>query len=180
MSGSKAAIRYAKAVLQQANDSKSADGVFQDMETVTATLEASKELRLMLKSPVVKLDAKKEALLKIFSGQSEATKDLIKVLVANKRTDILGNVAESFIHLRNEARGMKTAHVTTAVAITDGLESQVLAKVKELTGSENVILKNEVDPSIIGGFVLRVGDLQYNASIANQLGNIKREFSKSL
>ena len=55
-----------------------------------------------------------------------------------------------------------------------------MAKVKELTGSEKVTLKNEIDPAIIGGFVLRVGDIQYNASIANQLGNLKREFSKSI
>jgi F-type H+-transporting ATPase subunit delta len=52
--------------------------------------------------------------------------------------------------------------------------------VKEITGSSNVTLKSDVDASIIGGFILRVGDLQYDTSIANKLENIKREFSKSL
>ena len=77
-------------------------------------------------------------------------------------------------------KGVKVAKVITAVALTPALEEKVLAKVKELTGSTSVTLNKEIDPAIIGGFILRVGDLQYNASIANQLGNIKREFSKTL
>ena len=64
--------------------------------------------------------------------------------------------------------------------MTPEIEANVLSKVKQMTGSENVTINNTIDESIIGGFILRVGDLQYNASIANQLGNLKREFSKSL
>lgn len=180
MSGSRAAIRYAKAILQQANESNAGDTVFGDMRSVRATISGSKELRAMLKSPVIKGKDKKQALATIFSNQSQYTQDLINVLVNNKRTDILAGVAESFIGLYNEAKGIKEAHVTTAVALSSELENQVLEKVKEITGSTNVTLKNDIDATIIGGFILRVGDLQYNASIANKLGNIKREFSKSL
>lgn len=176
----KAAIRYAKAVLQQANDAKVAAVMFEDMQSVYATIEGSKELRSVLKSPVVKLDDKKEALLSIFSKLSKNTKRLIEVLVANKRIAQLGNVASSYIDLYNESKGVKVAKVTTAVKLTQTLENKVLEKVKELTGSTSVTLENTIDPSIIGGFILRVGDLQYNASISNQLGNIKREFSKSV
>lgn len=177
---SKAAIRYAKAVLQQASDTNVAQEVFDDMQSVYATIEGSKELRSVLKSPVVKLNDKKEALLKIFTEESSTTKSLIDVLITNKRIDQLGNVALSYIDLYNELKGVKVAKVTTAVALTSELEEKVLEKIKELTGSTFVTLENEIDPSIIGGFILRVGDLQYNASIANQLDNIKREFSKSL
>lgn len=177
---SKAAIRYAKAVLQQASDTNVAQEVFDDMQSVYATIEGSKELRSVLKSPVVKLNDKKEALLKIFTEESSTTKSLIDVLITNKRIDQLGNVALSYIDLYNESKGVKVAKVTTAVALTSELEEKVLEKIKELTGSTFVTLENEIDPSIIGGFILRVGDLQYNASIANQLDNIKREFSKSL
>lgn len=176
----KAAIRYAKAVLQQANDTKVAEVMFDDMQSVYATIEGSKELRSVLKSPVVKLNDKKEALLSIFSKLSNTTKKLIEVLVDNKRIAQLGNVASSYIDLYNESKGVKVAKVITAVPLTPALENKVLAKVKELTGSASVTLENVIDASIIGGFILRVGDLQYNASIANQLGNIKREFSKSL
>lgn len=178
--GSKAAIRYAKAVLQQATDTNVAEDVFNDMQSVFATIKGSNELRLVLKSPVVKLNDKKEALLKIFANQSSATKSLINVLISNKRIDQLGGVASSYIDLYNEVKGVKVAKVTTAVALTSELEEKVLGKVKELTGSTLVTLENEIDPSILGGFILRVGDLQYDASIADQLDNIKREFSKSL
>jgi len=177
---SKAAIRYAKAVLQQATEANAAKEVFDDMQSVSMTLVGSKELRSVLNSPVIKAEDKKEALLKIFVNESAITKGLIHVLVENKRVAQLGNVATSYIDLYNESKGVKVAEVTTAVALTPALEEKVLAKVKELTGSTSVTLENEIDPSIIGGFILRVGDLQYNASIANQLGNIKREFSKSL
>jgi F-type H+-transporting ATPase subunit delta len=177
---SKAAIRYAKAVLQQANDTKVSQEVFDDMQSVYATIEGSSELRSVLKSPVVTLNDKKEALHKIFAKQSATTKSLIDVLVANKRIDQLGGVASSFIDLYNESKGVKVAKVTTAVALSPELEKLVLAKVKELTGSTSVTMENEIDPTILGGFILRVGDLQYDASISNQLGNIKREFSKSV
>lgn len=177
---SRAAIRYAKAVLQHANDTNATQQVFEDMKSVHGTITASKELRNMLKSPIIKGEDKKQALLTIFKEQSDTTKSLINVLVDNKRSDVLGGVSQSFISLYNEAKGVKVAQVTSAVALTSELETKVLAKVKELTGSDLVTIENTIDESIIGGFILRVGDIQYNASIANQLGNIKREFSKSL
>ncbi len=180
MSGSKAGIRYAKAVLQQAGEANVANVVFDDMQSVYTTLSDSKELRAVLKSPVIKSEDKKEALLKIFADRSENTKSLIKVLTDNGRIASLSSVAESYIDLYNESKGVKVAKVITAVPLSDTLEEQVLAKVKELTGSSSVTIENEIDTTIIGGFILRVGDLQYNASIANQLGNLKREFSKSL
>ena len=176
----KAGIRYAKAVLQQATETNTAAAVFGDMEVIHATLAGSSELRGVLKSPVVKTKDKKEALLTIFKGTSDLSKVLVNTLVENKRINALGAVASSYINLYNDSQGVKVADVTTAVALSPELESKVLAKVKELTGSDHVSLRNEIDPNIIGGFILRVGDLQYNASIANQLRNIKREFSKTV
>lgn len=180
MSGSKSGIRYAKAVLQQATEVGNTKEVFADMQDIATTLANSKELRVVLQSPVIKGEDKKEALLKIFKSQSKATHSLIEVLISNHRINQLGNVAHAYTTLYNDAKGVKRAKVTTAVPLSESLEKQVLAKVEELTGSKSVTLVNEIDESIIGGFILRVGDLQYNASIANQLGNLKREFSKSL
>ncbi len=180
MRGSRATMRYAKAVYQQATQTDIAEVVFGDMQSIYSTIEASKELQSVLKSPIIKGNDKKEALLKIFSGQSETSKSLIKILVENKRTALLGGVAESYISLYNDEKGVKVAKVTTAVPLSKELETKVLEKVKELTGSSNVSMENIIDPSIIGGFILRIGDLQFNASISNKLGNIKREFSKSI
>lgn len=172
----RAAIRYAKAVLDQANHTNSSAVVFGDMKSVAATLEGSKELRSVLQSPVIKGEDKEKALIQIFKGNSEVTKSLIQILTANKRIDLLGGVATSYVSLYNESKGIKLANVTTAVPLTAALEKEVLAKVKELTGSEHVTVHNSIDESIIGGFILRVGDIQYNASISNQLANIKRQF----
>lgn len=177
---SRAAIRYAKAILQKANENNTEAVVFGDMQSVFKTIEGSRELQSVLQSPVIKNTDKREALLKIFSGQSEATHALIKILVDNKRLPLLGNVAKSYIEIYNDKLGIKAATVITAVPLSSELEEKVMAKVKELTGSDKVTLKQEIDPDIIGGFILRAGDIQYNASIANQLGNLKREFSKSI
>ena len=176
----RAAIRYAKAVLDQANHAKISEVVFGDMNSIQETLAGSKELRVVLQSPVVKAEDKKQALIKIFEKNSDVTKGLIQILSSNKRINLLGVVAGAYVDLYNNSKGVKVATVITAVAITPEIQATVLSKVKEMTGSENVTIDNTIDDSIIGGFILRVGDLQYNASIANQLGNLKREFSKSL
>lgn len=177
---SRAAIRYAKAVLDQANQANLSEVVFGDMKSVEATIAGSKELRNVLQSPVIKGKEKKQALLKIFEGTSDVTKGLIEVVSTNNRINLLGNVASSYISLYNESKGVKVAHVTTAVPLSSALEDQVLSKVKEMTGSSNVTLHSKIDETIIGGFILRVDDLQYNASIANKLANLEREFSTAL
>ena len=177
---SRAGIRYAKAILQKANENNTEAVVFGDMQSVYKTIEDSRELQAVLQSPVIKANDKKDALLKIFNGQSEATHSLINILIANKRASLLGSVAKSYVDIYNDQQGVKAATVITAVPLTPEIETKVLAKVKELTGSDMVTLKSEIDSDIIGGFILRMGDIQYNASIANQLGNLKREFSKSI
>lgn len=177
---SRAAIRYAKAVLDQANHANISEVVFGDMKSIQATLAGSKELRVVLQSPVVKAEDKKQALLQIFEKNSDVTKALIQILTSNKRINLLGGVALAYVDLYNDSKGVKTATVITAVTLTQEIEAKVLSKLKEMTGSENITINNTIDERIIGGFILRVGDLQYNASIANQLGNLKREFSKSL
>tara|TARA_R110000787_G_scaffold109035_2_gene217529 strand:+ start:13653 stop:14195 length:543 start_codon:yes stop_codon:yes gene_type:complete len=180
MSGSRAAKRYAKAVLLLATDANLETLVYDDMQTVTATISGSNELNEMLHSPVYKDEDKKEALNKIFVNQSDTTKSLIETLITNKRASLLNAVAVSYIDLYKESKGIKVAQVTTAVSLSSELETKVLAKVKEITGSDKVTLESKIDESIIGGFILRIGDLQYNASISNSLAKIKREFSKSI
>ena len=101
------------------------------------------------------------------------------MLVDNKRVAILNEVALKYIILNEQLKGKDVAFVTTAVTMNAALEKKVLKQVTSITGKE-VTIENKIDESIIGGFVLRVGDLQYDASIANKLNNIKREFTNSL
>jgi len=179
MSNSRAAVRYAKAILDLAVDNKSVDAVEADMRSIVSTIAESKELRDLLESPVVNGETKKSALLAVFSGSNTITEGAISNLVANKRISILNEVALKYIILNEQLKGKDIAFVTTAVPLTASLEKKVLEKVAKLTGKE-VTLENKVDESILGGFVLRVGDLQYDASIANKLNNLQREFTSSL
>lgn len=176
MSGARAAIRYAKAVLSLASDQNSADAVNNEMKLISSTIAESKDLSDMLQSPVVKSSVKKTILLEVFKNAHKITVNLIDTLITNKRLDLISDVALSYSRLFDELKGTQVATVTTAVPLTDDLKVKVLAKVKELTGKE-VEVKSIIDESIIGGFILRVGDIQYNASIANKLNKLKREFT---
>lgn len=174
---SRAAIRYAKALLEQAGEANIQDVIFGDMRSVYDTIQGSRELQVALQSPVIKAEDKKQILEKIFTDQDKLTLSLIRVLAANRRTDILGQVAKSFVDLYKTQKGIKDAKVITAVPLTGAMEEKVMAKVKQLTGSQSVTLTNEVDANILGGFILRVGDVQYDASIRNQFENLKKQFT---
>ncbi len=176
MAGRRAAIRYAKAVLGLAKDQNTVETVNNDMELIANTVAKSKDLSDMLQSPILRSELKKTALLEVFKGLNLITIGLIDILISNKRINILSDVASAYNNLYNQFRGSEEATVTTAVPLTDDLKFKVLAKAKELTGKD-VAIKNIVDESIIGGFILRIGDIQYNASIANQLNKLKREFT---
>lgn len=176
MSGSRAAIRYAKAVLSLATENKSADVVNSDMKLITSTISQSEDLSQMLQNPVVESADKKAVLTSVFKNANVATTNLINTLISNKRLPLLNDVASSYTQLFDQMRGSQVATVTTAVPLTEDLKGKVLAKVKELTGKDAEV-KNIIDESILGGFILRVGDIQYNASISNKLDKLKREFT---
>ncbi|WP_271768307.1 ATP synthase F1 subunit delta [Aquimarina algiphila] len=173
---SRAAIRYAKAVLSLAQDKKATEDVQKDMQSIIATVSDSAELRMVLSSPLIKGEVKLASLREIFKGAGDITQKLFDTLVQNKRVDLLGDVAKQYIVLFDQLNNTQVAKVTTAVPLDKGLKAKVLSKVKELTGNEATI-ENIIDEAIIGGFILRVGDLQYNASIANKLTNLRRELS---
>ncbi|MEO9893594.1 ATP synthase F1 subunit delta [Aurantibacter sp.] len=179
MGNSRAAIRYAKAILDLAVDNKATSAIENDMRSIVATIADSSELREMLASPVIKGSDKKQVLSEVFKGSHAISEGLITMLVDNKRVSLLNEVAEKFIILNEQLKGEGVAHVTTAVPLTAEMEKKILNKVESMTGNK-VVLENKIDESIVGGFILRVGDLQYDASIANKLSSLKREFATSL
>jgi F-type H+-transporting ATPase subunit delta len=179
MNESRAAIRYAKASLDLAQDKKALEVLEADMRSIAQTLGESKELSDLLNSPVVKNSDKKNVLYEIFKGSNQITVGLIDALTDNKRIGLLQQVAEKYLILNEDLKGQGVAFVTTAVPLTADLEKKILEKVLQLTGKK-VEVKSTIDEKIIGGFVLRVGDLQYDASIASKLSNLKREFTNSL
>mgnify|MGYP002701286870 FL=1 len=130
----------------------------------------------MRKSQVVNLSEKADVLNATFHSVSLESKSLFNILVTNKRVDILGQVATQFGILYDLANNKENAFVTTAIPMTSELEAKVMAKLKTLTTKE-VTLSNTVDENILGGFILRVGDQQYDASVSNQLNTLKRKFT---
>ena len=140
MTGSRAAIRYAKAILEMAQAAGNAEQVNSDMAQIANTVKENKELFEI------------------------------------KRFEILEQVAVQYGIQFDELNGREESVVTTAFPITPELEAKVLEKAKILSDKE-LVLHNIVDPAIIGGFILRVGDKQFNASVANSLTTLKRELS---
>ena len=176
MAGARAAIRYAKALLSLASDQNTTEVVGNDMKLIANTLATSKDLSEALQSPVIPSSIKKSTLLEVFKNADKSTKNLIDTLVTNNRINILGDIAVKYGELLDKSKGVEVATVTTAVALTDDLKKRVLEKAKTLTGKD-VEVENIIDEDILGGFILRIGDLQYNASVANQLNKLKREFT---
>jgi len=174
---SRAASRYAKAILDLAVEKNEAVAVNEDMKTILTTINGNKELRNFMSSPLIKTDQKRNALHEIFKDVNGITTGAFDLLVTNKRAEILMDVATKYIIRFEEMNKREIATVTTAVEITADLEKKVLAKAKELAGKE-ITLEKEIDETILGGFILRVGDQEINASVANKLGALKREFAQ--
>ena len=177
MAGTRAAIRYAKAILDLAKDQKATEAVNNDMKLMAATISESKDLSSMLESPIVRSSDKKSVLTKIFKNSNPISTGLIDALVSNKRVNLLGAVASEYTVLYDRLKETQVAKVTTAIPLTSDIEKKVLAKIKELTDTKDVTIENIVDENILGGFILRVGDKQYNASVADKLSKLKREFT---
>ena len=176
MSGTRAAIRYAKAILDIASDRNVADIVGCDMKTIAVTIKSNAELSNFIQNPTLKVDVKESALIAVFQDVNDVTKKLFRLLKENKRFQILGEIAVEYTKLFDEKGGIQVAKVTTAIEMDAALQAQVLVKIGTLT-TKKVTIENIIDPSIIGGFILRIGDQQYNASVANRLQILKRELS---
>ena len=176
MAGTRAAIRYSKAILDLANSKGVAEVVSDDMKTIATTINGNLELSTFIQNPTIKVEVKEKALLEVFAGSNAVTKGLFHLLFENKRFEILGAIALEYGKLSDLANGKELAQVTTAFPMDAALEAQVLAKIATLS-DKKITVENIVDPAIIGGFILRIGDKQYNASVYNRLQVLKKEFS---
>lgn len=176
MKGTRAAQRYAKAILDLAKEQNISEVVYKDMESISKTISASEELQNVLSSAVIKNKLKSNALNEIFKDTHSVTIGAFDLLLENNRIGILKAVAQKYIQLYNELNNIQVAKVTTAIPLDAPLEEKIQKKILEITGNSATI-ESIVDPSIIGGFILRIGDLQYNASVAKSLNTLRREFN---
>jgi F-type H+-transporting ATPase subunit delta len=173
---SRAAIRYAKAIIETAVSSGKTKQVNDDMKSIIAAVVSSTELKEFLASPIITSEVKIKVLSEVFSSVQAETNSLFRLLKENKRFEILEAIAVQYNMLFDELNGVEVANVTTAFPITADLEAKILAKAATIS-TKKLTIQNTIDPSIIGGFILRIGDKQYNASVSNRLQELKREFS---
>ena len=176
MSGIRAAIRYAKAILEIADSKGVASEVSADMTLIATTITGNSELTHFIQNPLIKTDTKKNVVLEVFASVNPVTRSLFHLLLENKRFEILAAIAVEYNNLFDVMNGVEIAKVTTAFPMDAALEAKVLAKIATFS-DKKVTIENTVDASIIGGFILRIGDKQYNASVANRLHVLKRELS---
>ena len=172
----RAANRYAKALLELAFQSKMEEAIHTDMQNISQTIAGSKELQQVLNSPILNNADKKKAVDAIFNKNiNPLTSKLFGLLEENKRFDLLQAVTQQFNVLYLDKKGIVKAVVTSAVALDEALQTKVMQKAQQLAGDKKIVLEQKIDETLIGGFILRVGDVQVDTSITNQLKKLKRE-----
>jgi F-type H+-transporting ATPase subunit delta len=180
MKQTRLANRYAKALFELALEQKKLDQVGADMALIAQTIEENKELANMLKSPVIKLEKKEKVMESLFGKSTDAISLRFMILVAKKsREEYLVYFAQEFTHIYKDYQGLIDAWITTAGDIEAEVKEAVLVLLKKISG-KSIILHESINADILGGFVVKVGDYQYDASTRTLMRKLKEDFSKNL
>ncbi len=177
MSDSRVAKRYAKPLLELANEHGKLDAVKKDIEMFISLCEDNKDLTNMLKSPIIPHLKKLTILESIFKGKIDSlTFSIFEILVKKNRESILLEVGHSFLSLFNQLKGIVKATVTTAVSLDQSSVGEFKKMVQEISKQE-VDLEEQVDPALIGGFKLKIDDKQIDETVLSKLRNLKLKFN---
>jgi F-type H+-transporting ATPase subunit delta len=178
---SRASSRYIKSLLGLAVEKGVLEEVNQDMALFARVCDENRAFLLMLKNPIIKHDKKKRILEKLFSGKvSSLTMAIFDIITRKNREPLLPEITHGFHQAYNEFKGIRDASVTTAVPLDAALRAQFDGMVKKVSGKTRVEMHEKVDPDIIGGFILNVGDQRIDASIKNKIHILKMELGQSL
>jgi F-type H+-transporting ATPase subunit delta len=173
---SKVAVRYARSILELARERGIAEQINNDMLLVINTVQSSRELAAVLHNPTIRGDKKLAILNQIFGTRVDALSLSFMQMIARKRREgYLPAIAKQYNTLYKQSKGVETVVVTTAAGLDDKLREEVYALIRKSTHAETIELIEQVDKSLIGGFVLRLGDRQFDASIAKSLGKFSKE-----
>jgi F-type H+-transporting ATPase subunit delta len=174
------AYRYARSLMELAQEKGVLAGVHEDMRLVAATCAASRDLLVLLKSPVVKSDKKDKVLDQVFAGKiGQLTSAFMGILVRKGREALLPHVAAAFDELYKQQRGIVTAHVKSAAPLNEATRAQVRALAEQQHPGKTVELEEAVDASLIGGLTIRIGDEQYDGSVSRRISDLRRKFSEN-
>lgn len=172
--------RYAMALFELARDEKSVDAVKADLDKFDAMLAESQDLNRLVRSPVFTSDIQGKALGAVLAqaGITGIAANFLKLLTANRRLFIIRDAITSFRALVAKYKGEATADVTVAEALNDKNLDSLKAALKAVTGKD-VVLNVKVDPSIIGGLIVKLGSRMVDSSLRTKLNSIKHAMKEA-
>ncbi|TZF81289.1 ATP synthase F1 subunit delta [Pedobacter sp. BS3] len=178
MSEIQVASRYAKSLIDLATEQNALEPVKGDVEKFIQVCRENPQLLAILRNPVISPSKKIAILTDIFgSSVHKIVISFFRIVTSKGRSEILYATAKEFINEYNKRKGIIKATVVSAAPLSDENKKQITEVVQHATGGQ-VILETKTDESLIGGFVLTVGDKQFDATIANKLKNLKRQFAQ--
>jgi len=176
MSELRVAARYAKSLIDLSVERNELEKVREDIISFLQTAKANPEFRAVLKNPIVPIEKKSKIVEALFGSKVAATtKSFFEIVIRKGRAVILYATAKEFIEQYNEKNNILRAKVKSAFELNSQAEAEILAIVEKAT-KKKIILEKSVDSKLIGGFILTVGDKQFDASIAKSLANLQKEF----
>ena len=173
---SKVAKRYAQGLLNFTQESGQTDSVFAEMGDIVKTIEKSKELQNFFASPIIDVKKKIEIALEVFKNFSPVTKSMLQLIIKQGRESQMQNIAQEFINKVEDMKGVQRITLTSAIELSSENISNIL-KSSDLVNHDNKFdVKSIINPEILGGYILRVGDQQVDASVKSKLSKLKKEF----
>ena len=180
MKQTRATLRYAKSLFGLAIEQDILEKCKEDMQLVADTCASSKDLSLLLKSPIIKTDQKLSIFKEVFYNKmSEVSVNFVNIITNKKRESLLEGIANSFITLYKVHKNIETASVSTAIELDESLRLEILDYIKS-QGKLDIELTEVVDKNLIGGAVIRIGNRQLDVSVVKAIKDLKKSFSKNL
>jgi F-type H+-transporting ATPase subunit delta len=177
MSEFKVASRYAKSLADLARERGVLTEVHQDMVLFAKVCEENRNLRLLLRNPIINRDIKLKSIRSIFAAHvHKLTISFFEISVRKHREDMLEPIAIEFHKLYNRMNNIEQGKLITAVPLNDALLGQFEQEVCRIAGKQ-VELDIKIDPQLIGGFILTIGDKQIDDSVRRHLNDLRKVFS---
>jgi F-type H+-transporting ATPase subunit delta len=173
---SKVAKRYAQGLLDFTNESGQTATVFSEMKDVVKLMNESHDLKKFFLTPYIDSKKKIEVAKEIFKGLSVSSQNLITLVIRHGRENQLKNIAQEFINKVEDISGVQRVTVTSATQLSKENLDQILRNSNLVNTNANFDLQINVKPEILGGYILRVGDQQIDASVKSKLNSIKKDF----
>jgi len=168
------ADRYAAALYGYAEDINAVGPIVSDMDMLGRLIDQSREFRRLMDSPLIDVNQARNAAIAVLrnEGFGKAVQDFVGVIASNRRLRYLRDIVTAFATLVANKRGIVTAHVATAHPLSDLQRQQLLARLIE-AGYSNVNIAETVDPSLLGGIVVRIGARLYDTSLKSRLQRLQ-------